>query len=91
MEFIEGALLRGHGFVVLPGLRDHHHQRLRERPAGQVEEFEDVVHDRRVRSIQVDRRQRLGQLISEELGAELSLAGVHPVDVAAQRVDLAVV
>src|SRR5206468_6853847 len=36
-------------------------------------------------------RQHLAQVVAEQLGAQLRLAGAHPVDVAHERVDLAVV
>ena len=91
MELVEGLLLRGHRLVVLPGLGHHHHQRVGHAPAGEVEQLEGVVQDGRVRAVDVDRRQGLGQLITEQFGVKLALAGMHPVDVAAQGVDLAVV
>ena len=91
VELVERALLRRHRLVAVPRLRDQHHQRVRQRPAGQIEQLQDVVEHRGVRAVRVDRRQDLVQLVAEERRAERRLAGMHPVDVAAQRVDLAVV
>ena len=74
-----------------PGLGDHHHHRVREGPAREVEEFEAVVEHRRVRAVRVDDREDVRDVGAEEIGPDHRLAGVHPVHVAAQRVDLAVV
>jgi hypothetical protein len=71
--------------------RDHHHHRVRERAAGEDEQLERVVEHRRVAAVRVDDREDLLDVVAEELGLEERLAGVHPVDVAAERVDLAVV
>ncbi len=49
----------GHGFVAVPGLRDHHHHAVGERPPGKVEQLQHVVEDRRVGSVRVDRREHL--------------------------------
>ena len=72
-------------------LGDHHHHRVRERAAREHEQLEHVVEDRRVRAALADHRQHLREVVAEQLGRELRLARAHPVDVAAQRVDLAVV
>ena len=53
---VEGLLLVAHRLVARPGLGDHHHHRVRERPAGQVEELEAVVEHRRVGAVRVDDR-----------------------------------
>ena len=73
------------------GLGDHHHHRVRDRAAAQHEQLEHVVEDRRVRATLAHDRDHLLQVVAEQLGGELRLACAHPVDVAAQRVDLAVV
>ena len=87
---VEGLLLVAHRLVAGPGLGDHHHHRVGERPAREVEELEAVVEHRRVRAARVDDGEDLRDVPPEELGLDHRLAGVHPVDVAAQRVDLAV-
>ena len=88
VEVLPGAR---HRLVVRPRLGDHHHHRVRQRPPCQKEQLEDVVEHPRVRPLGVDDRDALLQVVAEQLGGEHALAGVHPVDVAAQRVDLAVV
>ena len=73
------------------GLRHHHHQRVRERPARQHEQLEHVVEGRRVGAAGANHRQHLRQVVAEELRRELRFARAHPVGVAADRVELAVV
>ncbi len=91
MVLVEGLPQRAHGFVPAPGLRHHHHQGMGQGPARHVEQLEDIVEHRGVRSVQVDDRQHLLQVVPENAGFEKPLAALHPVHVAAQRIDLAVV
>ena len=89
---VEGAPLRAHRLVILPRLRDHHEDRVRQRAAVHHEELEDVVEGRRVAQALARDRQHLAQvLVAQHVGPAQGLASPHPVDVAAQRVDLAVV
>ena len=62
-----------------------------QRAAGHDEEFEHVVEGRRVAAALADDRQDLLQVVAEKIRLAHRLARVHPVDVAAKRVDLAVV
>ncbi len=73
------------------GLRDHHHHRVRDRAAPEDEQLEHVVEHGGVRAALADDGNHLLEVVPEQLGCELRLARPHPVDVAAQRVDLAVV
>ena len=91
VELVEGPLVVGHLLVPLPGLGDHHHQRLGEGAAAEVEELETVVEHGRVGAVLLDDRQQLGKVAAEPLGAQHRLPRLHPVDVAPQGVDLAVV
>ena len=91
VERVEAAQLGRHVVAALVRLGDHHHQRVRQRPAGEHEQLEHVVEGRRVGAAGADHRQHLLQVVAEELRCELRLARAHPVAVAAQRVDLAVV
>jgi hypothetical protein len=88
---VEGLLLRAHRLVPAPGLGDHHHHGLRDGAPRQVEQLEHVVEHGRVRPLEVDHGQDLPDVVAEQVGPHHRLAGVHPVDVAAQGVDLAVV
>ena len=91
VEGVEAPEVVGHVLAALVGLGDHHHHRVREAAAGQREQLEHVVERRRVGPAGADDRQDLRKVVAEQLGGELRLARAHPVDVAAQRVDLAVV
>ena len=88
---VEGAALVVHRLVVRPRLGDHHHHRVREGAAGEDEQLERVVEHRRVGPVGVDDGKDLPDVLAEELAGEERLAGVHPVHIAAQRVDLAIV
>jgi len=91
VELVEGAAGRVHLGITRPRFRDHHHDRVRQRAAGEDEELERVVEHRRVAAVRVHDREDLADILAEGVGVEERLAGVHPVDVAAERVDLAVV
>ena len=88
---VEGLAQRAHGLVPAPGLGHHHHQRVGQGAAGHVEQLEDVVEHRRVGALEVDDRQHLLQVVAQDAGREEPLAALHPVDIAAQGVDLTVV
>ena len=75
----------------LVGLGDHHHDRVRQRPPREHQQLEHVVERRGVRAAGTNDGQDLREVVAEELRGELRLARAHPVDVAAKRVDLAVV
>ena len=91
MKLIERLPIVVHALMVGPRLGDHHHDRVGQRAAGQDQEFEGVVEHRGVAALRVDHRQDLLHVLAEQLGVEERLARMHPVDVAAQGVDLAVV
>ena len=91
MIFVKRAPLGGHRLVARPRLGHHHHHRVRQLAARQRQELEDVVEHRRVGSLGIDDGQHLLQVITEELGPHHRLARMHPVDVAAQGIDLPVV
>ena len=89
--FVEGAPLLVHQRIAGPGLRDQHHHRVGERIAALHEEFERVVEAGGVRLALVGDRPQLRDVVAEQFGVDARLPRRHPVDVAAQRVDLAVV
>ena len=64
---------------------------MRQRPPGHHEELEHVVERRRVAAAFANHRQDLLQVVAEEARLEQPFARAHPVDVARERVDLAVV
>ena len=91
VELVERLLVGAHGGVAGPGLGHHHHHGVRQLAPGQGEQLQHVVEHARVGAVGVDHREDLLQVGAEQAGAHHRLARVHPVDVAAQRVDLAVV
>ena len=90
MVFVEGLTLLIHRLMAAPRLRNHHHHRMRQRAAAHEEQFEHVVEHRRVGTAFVHDREDFVHVI-EQRAFQQRLAGLHPVDVAPQRVDFAVV
>ncbi len=88
---VEGAALGVHERVARPGLGDHEHHRVGDRVAAHHEELERVVERGRVGLAFVDEGPDLVEVGPEELGVDGRLARADPVEVALQRVDLAVV
>ncbi len=90
MILVEGAALGLHQRV-RPRLRDQHHHRVRQGiAAADDQEFERVVDARRIRLAGADQRHHLGQIGAQQVRRHRLAARRHPVDVAAHRVDLAV-
>ena len=89
--FVEGAPFLIHQRIAGPGFRNHHHHRVRERVAALHQEFERVVEAGGVGLALVGNRPELVDVLAEQRRGNGSLPRRHPVDVAAQRVDLAVV
>ena len=88
---VEGALGRVHAAVLLPGLGNHHQHRFLQLAPGHQQELQHVVEGPGVGAVGLHDRKELGQVVTEQRRTQHALAGVHRVDVAEQRVDLAVV
>ena len=88
--FVERLALRLHQRIAGPGLRDQHHHRMRERVAAGHQNLERVVDAGGIRLAVRDQRPHLVEIGPDQVGAHGAAPGVHPVDVAADRVDLAV-
>ncbi len=80
-----------HGLVVLPRLRDQHHDRFRHAPPGRDQQLEYVVQNPRIGGLGVHDREEPVELLAVEVALEEGLASSHPVHVPLERVDLAVV
>ncbi len=87
---VEVLLLLAHRLVAVPGLRDHHHDRVFDRAARHRQQFKRVVEAGGVAAGLVDHGDDALD-VGDQVGLKERLAGAHPVDVAAQRVDFAVV
>ena len=88
---VERLLGGVHLRIVLPRLRDHHHDRLLQGAAREQQELKHVVEAAGIGAVGLDDGEGERQIVAEQVALEHTLAGVHPVHVAAQRVDLAVV
>ena len=88
--FVERAALLIHQRIAGPGFRNHHHDGMRQRVAALHQEFERVVEAGGVALALIGDRPQPGDVLAVEFGMHRGLARRHPVDVAAQRVDLAV-
>ena len=88
--FVEGAAILIHERIARPGFGDQHHHGVAERVAALHEEFQRIVEAGGVRLSLIGNGPELGDIIAEELARHGGLTGRHPVDVAAQGVDLAV-
>ena len=74
-----------------PRLGDEHQHGMVELAAGRSEQLQRVVETSRVAARLVDDRQELLDVVAQQVGLKPPLARAHPVHVAAQGVDLAVV
>ncbi len=91
MELVERAQVVGHRRGLAPGGRDQHRERVRGRATREHEQLEGGVERGRVAPALVDQREQLREVVAELGRAQLRLARVHPLRVAAHGVDLAVV
>ena len=91
MVGVEVAHLAGQLGAALVGLRDQHRDRVRRRAAAEHEQLDEAVERGRVGDVVAQQRADLVDVVAEQRRGQLELARAHPVAVAAQRVDLAVV
>ena len=88
---VERAAFRGHQRVARPCLGDEHHHRVAQRVTTGQQQFQRVVEARGVRLAVRDQRPHLVEIGAQQLRFHGAAARVHPVHVAANGVDLAVV
>ncbi len=91
MVFVERTAVLVHQRVACPRFRNHQHHRVGQRIPAHDQELEAVVERSRVGLPVVDERPDLVQILAQHRARDSLLAGADPVDVAAQRVDFAVV
>ncbi len=89
--FVEGALLRLHVRIARPGFGNQHGHDVRQAASGLEEQLDGVVEVRGVAAVGRDDGMQFLHVVAEQRRLQQRLAGLHPVDVAAERVDLAVV
>ena len=90
-EFVERTLARGHGLVLLPCFRHHHHDGFLKRPAIEQQKLQDVVKGTGIATKRFNNRKQLFQFIAIKCALSHSLTCLHPIDVATQGVNFAVV
>ena len=92
MVMIEGPLFGGGVVRVLPGLGNHHHQRVADVAARLHQQIERVVELLRVAAVRRDHRRQDARVRAPLLRTgQIGFLRPHPGEVALQRVDLAVV
>jgi len=89
--FVESPPLGVHQRIAGPGFRDQHHHGVGQRIAAGDQQFQRVVQVGGVRLAMRDQRPHLVQIRTQQRRFQRAPARVHPVDVAALGVDLAVV
>ena len=77
--------------MAAPRLRDQHAHHLLDRPAGENQQLQHVVEGGRIAAAAPHHRRDLGHVWPADRVGQHALAGMHPVDVAPHRVDLAIV
>ena len=91
MVLVERPASRVHRQVVFPCLRNHHQDGVRQRATTEVQQLENFVETRRVAAGGGANREEPLKITGDEVTGEHGLARSHPVAVALDRVDLAVV
>jgi len=89
--FVECAPILVHQRIAGPCFGDHQHHRVGERIAAHDEQFERIVERRRIRLSFVDQRPELRQIVAQHRRRDRAFARANPVEIAAQRIDFAVV
>ena len=89
--FVEGALIVAHVELRPPRLGHHHERSVGQRAAAGHEQLQHVVDDGGVAAALDQDGLELLDVLAEQVGGQVRLAGAHVVQVAAQGVDLAVV
>ena len=87
---VKRASLLVHQRISRPGFRDQHHHRMAQRISALDKELERIVEAGGVGLALIGDRPELRNIIAEQLRVDARLTRRHPVDVAPERVDLAV-
>ncbi len=88
---VEGTALVVHEGVARPGLGNEQHHGMGQGIASRHQQLQSIVETGRVRLAFDDQRPEFLQVLAQELGGHGVAARRHPIDVAPQGVDLAVV
>ena len=92
MVLIEGLFAVGHVGVVLPGLRDHHHEGMGEGEAAEDQIFKDIVKIPGVGKVLAANRPYFLEFFrTKDAGFQQALLGFPPVQVTSNGIDFPVV
>ena len=91
MILVESFEVVGHAFMPGPRFGNHHAHGMIEGPAVQRDNFEGFVEHGAVAPARSEHRRELGGIGAEQGALEVRFARTHHVDVAAKRIDFAVV
>ena len=91
MVFVEGAFLRLHVGIPGPRFGHKHGHRVRQAASRLEKKLDGIVEVRGIAAVWRDDRIKLLYVVAEQGRLQQRLARVHPVDVAFERVDFAVV
>ena len=91
MVLVEGLAVGVHQRIAGPSFRDQHHHRMRQRIAAAHKEFERIIEAGGVGLALIGDRPKLADPVAEQRRGDRRLARRHPVQIAAQRIDFAVV
>ena len=77
--------------MAIPRFRDEHHHGVRKRAPAHDKHFQSIVDHGRIAAAFDDNREKILDVFTKQFGFEERLASFHPIDIAAERIDLAVV
>ena len=77
--------------MAAPRLRHHHHHGVWQLASGEHQQLEHVVEHGRVGAVEINDRKNFGEIGAEQARSHHGLTRVHPINIAAQRVDFTVV
>ena len=76
--------------MILPRLRNHHHDRLLQSTACHEQKFKNIVERTRIATVWLNNWQKFPELFAEQRRGEHTLPRLHPVHIAAQCIDLTI-
>ena len=91
MVLVKGLLVERDVVARPEGLGDHHHQRVRRGAAGADQQFHAVVEAGRIASARLDDGKEVRKVLAQGRAGHGLLVALQAVEVAAQRIDFAVV
>ncbi len=88
---VESTAIQVHLRIGDPGFGNQHHHRVRQRPPAEHQKFERVVQTGRIALVLVHDGKQFLHVLAEQFGVQPPLPCAHPIHIALQRVDFAVV